>query len=347
MSLARRSSVQIIWESVDISKEIQSNLLGITYADNLTGAADALSIDLEDRDGLWSGDWRPQKGDTVAARLQAEAWFTGVTDLRLGTFAHDKISISGPPKRVSIKAVSAPLATGLRRRKRTRSWRNVTLQQMARDIAERADLGLDWTGDAGVAYAKRKQADKSDLEFLEEACAEVGLALKITEQKIVIFHETDRDSSRSVGDLNLFSGNVISWAFDSDDSSRYGNCHIKFFNPRSGKVIEAQFPPKGLSPDGYAALGLDPDGQTLEVRLPASLASQALEICKGRLRNANRFATSGRMLVQGDPGLVAGVTFHLSNAFGFDGQFIVTRAVHKPIGGYTTEISIRRCVGDF
>jgi len=350
MSAARRTQISITWETIEISRDIGPMLTGLTYTDNLTGSADDLALELEDRDGLWSGSWRPVFGDTVEARVKVEAadsWLTGVTDLRLGIYAHDKITLSGPPKKATVKAVSAPMATGLRRRKRTRAWDSVTLHQIAEDIADRAGLALDWSGSDGRPYKRREQKNKSDLEFLDEAVKEQGRALKVTEGAIVIFSEESRDASASVGEINLVGGKVLGWNFDSDDSARYGNCHLKIFDPRSGKTIEGQFPAVGATPDAYASLGLDPDGQTLEVLLPVEDAAHAVDICKGKLRNANRFANSGHLVTVGDLGLVAGVTFDLTGADAFNGKFIVTRVAHQFVGGHTCALDVRRCVEGF
>ena len=65
------------------------------------------------------------------------------------------------------------------------------------------------------------------------------------------------------------------------------------------------------------------------------------------LRAANRFATSGQITTVGDCGLVAGVTFDLKNAFGFDGKFIITRAEHRAVGGYTCVLDVRRCLDGY
>lgn len=333
MSTARHTEIQLSWQTVDISRDIAPHLLGLEYADNLTGAADDLAIELQDRTGLWSGDWRPSLGDSVIARLKADPWISQVTDLRLGKFAHDKIGISGPPKRVALKCVSAPLATGLRRRKRTRGWSGVTLKQIAQDIADRAQLTLSFDGDAGLKYARREQKDKSDLEFLEELCKEVGRNLKVTEDQIAIFDELTRDSAPSIGAIPLDGGHVLSWNFDSDDSGRYGSCVITFYNPRTGKTVKGQFTDT-----------TNPDGQTLEIRMAADDIGEATAKAKALLRNANRFATSGHLSVAGDPGLVAGVTFDLTNAFGFDGKFIITKATHHCVGGYTCALDVRRCL---
>lgn len=340
----RRTKIEIIWQGTDISKDIAPDLLALNYVDNLTGAADDLAIDLQDRAALWSGPWRPVFGDSVVARIKADPWFTKVDDLRLGKFAHDKIGISGGSsgKRVALSCVSAPLATGLRRRKRTRGWSGVTLRQIADDIGFRSGLFVQWDGEDGLKYKRAQQTEKSDLEFLEELCKEVGRNLKITEDQIAVFDELSRDSVESTGPISLTGGHVLSWSFDSDDSARYGSCVISFFNPRTGKTQRGQFPP-----DGKTIAGLDPNGQTLELRLGVDSIGHAQDKAKALLRNGNRFATSGHLDVVGDPGLVAGVTFDLTDAFGFDGKFIITKAVHKPVGGYTCSLSVRRCLEDY
>ena len=348
MTAARRTNVEVTWQHKDISRYIEPYLLACTYVDNLTSAADDLTLELEDREGLWEGDWRPTFGDSVVARVTASepGWFSGLKTLQLGTFAHDKIALKGPPRIVSLQCVSAPLATGLRRRKKTRAWRGRTLQGIAQDIADDAKLKLDWSGPAGNAYAARVQSDKSDLEFLDELCKEVGRCCKVTELSIVIFDELSRDSTASSGPIDLRGsdhaggGHVLSWTFDGDDSDRYGSCHITFMDPRTGKLSKGEF----VDP-------ANPNGQTLELRLPLEAvrkgkvgAEDARKKAMAMLRNANRFATRGQLVVVGDPGLVAGVTFDLAGGFGIDGKFIVAKAAHHPVGGYTCALDVRRCI---
>jgi phage protein D len=341
---ARHTKIAVSWETRAITRDLAPHLAGLTYVDNLSGASDELSLELEDKAGLWSKDWRPAYGDKVVARIEAEGWFgaTPVTELRLGTFAHDKITLFGPPQRVSLGCVSAILSTGLRRRKRTRAWRSVDLKQIANDIAQRAELTLDFQGSAGPKYKSANQNNKSDLEFLEELCKEVARTVKVTEETLVIYDEASLDAGASVGEIDLRGGYVSDWSFDGDESGRYGSCHVTCFDPRTGKKVAGQFPA-----DGQVVEGLDPNGQTLELVIPVSDAGEALARAKALLRNANRFATTGKLTTVGDPGLVAGVVFDLTNAFGFDGKFIITRAEHRPLGGYTCALDVRRCVGGY
>lgn len=341
---ARHVKLAVTWESKAIARDLAPHLLGLTYVDNLSGAADDLSLDLEDREALWAGDWKPTFGDKVVARLEYPGWFGDkpVNELRLGTFAHDKISFAAPPRRVSLQCVSAPLATGLRRRKRTHAWRSVDLKQIAQDIATRAGLTLDFSGDAGSKFKSAIQNNESDLEFLEKLCKEVARTVKVTEATIVVYDEAKLDAGDAVGEIDLLGGYVLGLSFDADDSQRYGSCHVSCFDPRTGKTVKGQFPR-----DGQTVEGLDANGQTLELVINISDAGEANKRAEAALRNANRFATSGKITTVGDPGLVAGVVFDLVNAAGLDGKFIVTRAEHRPVGGYTCTLSVRRCLGGY
>jgi phage protein D len=337
--VGRRVELAVSWVTKEIARDLGPHLKSLVYIDNLSGAADDLALTVEDRDSLWSGDWKPTFGDKVVARLKwADAWFGNkVTDLRLGTFAHDKIRLSGPPRIATLSCVSAPMSSGLRRRKHTKAWRGVTLKQIAQDIADRAGMQLDFDGAPGGVYAHALQHDKSDLEFLEHECKQVGRTVKVTESKIVIFEEHALDGRAASGDIDLIGGKVLTWDFDADDGGRYSSCHVTCFNPRSGKKIEYEFPPKGVT-----IPGLEDNGQTLELAISVSDAAEAAKRAESLLRNANRFATSGTISTVGDPGLVAGVTFNLTNAGGLSGKFIVTRAEHHIVGGYTTSLGIRR-----
>jgi phage protein D len=188
---------------------------------------------------------------------------------------------------------------------------------------------------------------------------DIGRGVKVDESKtddgkfsLIVFSLDERDKVKPVGTLDLSTGRpvknppvsgsfVLSHAFDIDNSARFGRCLIKFLNSRAGKVIEAQFPEVTATAADYAALGLDIDAQTLNLRLPLDNADQAVEICKGRLRRANAAAHTGRLTLVGDPGLVAGVALDITGAGVFDGRYIITRATHSPIGGYTTEVELR------
>jgi phage protein D len=71
---SRRAQLQVHYDNVDISTDIQSHLKSWSYTDNLSGEADDLQITLEDMDHLWRGDWMPDKGAILSAKVIRENW---------------------------------------------------------------------------------------------------------------------------------------------------------------------------------------------------------------------------------------------------------------------------------
>lgn len=64
--LARRSVVQIAFDGVDITDDIQKYFLSLTYTDNEEDETDDLQIKLQDRDGIWLKSWLASAVDAAA-----------------------------------------------------------------------------------------------------------------------------------------------------------------------------------------------------------------------------------------------------------------------------------------
>ena len=54
---ARRAEIALTFEGVDISADINKYLLSLTYTDNEEDKTDDLQLSLDDREGVWLGDW--------------------------------------------------------------------------------------------------------------------------------------------------------------------------------------------------------------------------------------------------------------------------------------------------
>ena len=90
-------------------------------------------------------------------------------------------------------------------------------------------------------------------------------------------------------------------------------------------------------PDGQQPPELPEELKVGEVSVPG-MALEADE--SGALAELAKTVT---FTLPGDVGLVAGVTVQLEGFGGWDGKYIVTRAVHTVGGGgYTTQITIRK-----
>ena len=347
---ARRISVIIKYNNKDISVDISKYLKSISYIDNLSGEADDLQITLEDKAGLWQSTWIPEKGALLDVMLQQKYWQTLSElpqSLRLGLFEIDEITSSGYPSEVQIKAVSVPDNNTLRGTERSRSWEKAKLQVIANDIASAAGMSLFWDTEENPVLDRAEQTEQSDLSFLYAICKDKGLALKISDKKIIIFDEAKYEAEKvkitivkpgtvykkESGMKYLFVGTGYSLRTKIRDI--YAACRVSYQQGSSKSNIEATYTVAGKK------------GKTLQVNEQVESVAEALNLAKKRLREKNKDEVTGSLNMLGNFVLLSGVTVNLLGFGAFDGKYLITRASHDIGSGYTTNIDVRRCLNGY
>ena len=347
---ARRILTIIKYNNKDISADISKYLKSISYTDNLSGEADDLQITLEDKAGLWQSTWMPEKGALLDVMLQQKYWQTLSAlpqSLRLGLFEIDEITSSGYPSEVQIKAVSVPDNNTLRGTERSRSWEKAKLQVIANDIASAAGMSLFWDTEENPVLDRAEQTEQSDLSFLYAICKDKGLALKISDKKIIIFDEAKYEAEKAKitivkpgtvykkesGMKYLFVGTGYSLRTKIRDI--YAACRVSYQQGSSKSNIEAT----------YTAAGKK--GKTLQVNEQVESVAEALNLAKKRLREKNKDEVTGSLNMLGNFVLLSGVTVNLLGFGAFDDKYLITRASHDIGSGYTTHIDVRRCLNGY
>lgn len=347
---ARRISAIIKYNNKDISVDISKYLKSISYTDNLSGEADDLQITLEDKAGLWQSTWMPEKGALLDVILQQKYWQTLSAlpqSLRLGLFEIDEITSSGYPSEVQIKAVSVPDNNTLRGTERSRSWEKAKLQVIANDIASAAGMSLFWDTEENPVLDRAEQTEQSDLSFLYAICKDKGLALKISDKKIIIFDEAKYEAEKAKitivkpgtvykkesGMKYLFVGTGYSLRTKIRDI--YAACRVSYQQGSSKSNIEATYTVAGKK------------GKTLQVNEQVESVAAALNLAKKRLREKNKDEVTGSLNMLGNFILLSGVTVNLLGFGAFDDKYLITRASHDIGSGYTTNIDVRRCLNGY
>jgi phage protein D len=347
---ARRISAIIKYNNKDISVDISKYLKSISYTDNLSGEADDLQITLEDKAGLWQSTWIPEKGALLDVMLQQKYWQTLSElpqSLRLGLFEIDEITSSGYPSEVQIKAVSVPDNNTLRGTERSRSWEKAKLQVIANDIASAAGMSLFWDTEENPVLDRAEQTEQSDLSFLYAICKDKGLALKISDKKIIIFDEAKYEAEKAKitivkpgtvykkesGMKYLFVGTGYSLRTKIRDI--YAACRVSYQQGSSKSNIEATYTVAGKK------------GKTLQVNEQVESVAESLNLAKKRLREKNKDEVTGSLNMLGNFVLLSGVTVNLLGFGAFDGKYLITRASHDIGSGYTTNIDVRRCLNGY
>lgn len=149
---------QIIADGEDVTANFADRLIGLTVVDEAGNKSDRADIQVDDRDYAVA---LPETG----AKLKISLGFVG--DLvEIGHFVVDEIGGTMAPDTLSIGAKAADMLGGIRARK-SRSWRDVSVQDIVQKIA--SDHGLKPVISESLKaqkFAYLAQTTESDLNFL-------------------------------------------------------------------------------------------------------------------------------------------------------------------------------------
>jgi len=340
---ARRTSVELTFDGVDITKDIKPYLLSVTYTDNEEDAADDLQIKIQDREGVWLQSWLEEIIQAAAAAklkfsavIKPEGWGNDA-ELPTGDFELDGVKPSGPPSVVTIKGTALPFSAPIRQTKKSKAWENYSLSGIANEVAGNAGLSCMYEASNDPQYRRVEQVKTSDIDFLSTLCHNAGISLKITDGMLVLFDQKDYEGKGAVLTIKRGkAGKYIKYTLDVGAAgTQYGSCRVSYTDPGSGKCIEGT----------YTASGEDAkSGQCLEVTARVADAGEAKALAEKRLRLHNKFTRTASFTFPGNPALVAGVTVVLEDWGGWDGKYIIKQAKHTvdSSSGYTTQITVRR-----
>lgn len=335
-NLSRRTKIKLTYDGKDISADLAPYLKAFSYNDVMSGQADDIQITLENRAHLWEADWLPEKGAMLTAAIVQSAWEgQEEQELPLGQFELDEIELSEPPSEVKLKAVSVPNNTALRGVDKNRSWEKTRFSVIAGDIAAGAGLELFYDSEDDPELDHAEQTEQSDLSFLQKLTNDAGLALKITDLKIVIFDEAKYEQAEPVLTIARGSRFLQSYSIRSATREVYAACHVKYQEAKDKETIEATFKAPGKT------------GKTLEVNEQVKSVGEAEKLARKKLREKNKAEITMRTVLLGAFVLLAGSTVQLQGVGKFDGKYIITRAGHEVGGGYTVSLELRRCLDGY
>lgn len=338
---ARHTRVRIVYNKEDISEQIAPFLDSFDFKDSADSIADDMTLSLEDRKELWESDWFPDKGATLKASLIFTNWSTeGYVEIPIGIFEVDEIEVSGLPHKVKIKAVSVPSNNELRGTKKNRAWEKVKLSAIAKEIADRAGIGLYLNMRDDEEIERLEQKDESDLAFLTRVAKEKGYGVKLSDSQLDVYYIPDLDNLDPVLTIKKAATKIKSYSFRSKTRDIYKACHVKYENAKKGETIEYTFEDANKE-----------DGQILEVHKEVADVAEAEKLAKGELREKNKDEVTGRIALTGavsNSMLMAGLTVQVEDFHKFDGKYLITSTSHSvSSSGYSCNIDMRRCLNGY
>ena len=341
-------------------------------------------LTLDRRPVVKQGSSIPDKavpGPIFKVSIVTENWNKAGETKKLNCGAMEILSckLSGPPDVMNISAVSAPVATSLRREEKNRPWQRTTLDKIAGDIARGAGLELVYEVDDEIKLDRVDQIKKPDLVFLYELCLEYGIALKVCNKKIVLFDEAKYEQREAVAtysrvdvrDENNLNGGLLNYDFGQERTDTVCKSEVSYKDPKSGRLVKAEFiPPKppvtgqvlrvktrpgdllgdlwrsgetkvGEEAGGTFETGFTKFNDTLPSfkQIRSDATDNALRKARALARQRNKMEWPCELTVTLNLILVGGVTFNIHGFGVYSGKYFVDQAIHNLGGGSTTTVS--------
>lgn len=330
----RRAGLKLSYEGKLISEYIEKDLLSFTYTDRASGAADDVSIMLEDADSKWLMNWFPEKGDWINAEIIYKNWNkeNEVITLKCGDFLIDEPLYSGPPAALDMSGNSMPSNSGFKDEKKTKSWSSNTLKMIAGTIADNSGLDLYFDSIYNPTIDYILQDDVADSEFLLDLCDAYGFGFKISNRTVILYSFEEYESKPSVATIKNDGGQVLSYSLGKTlTNTGYSGVKIRYKDPDKGTLW-------------YSFQFGNEDGKIFRMEEIADNYSMAERMSLSKFQELNRNEFKISFTVYGNPNIVGGACVDIKGYGPFDGKYFVDQATQSVGNGTTTAFEAHKVV---
>jgi len=305
-----KTYLKIIYNNKNITKDISQSLISFNFTDNLN-EADTLDIELEDSQCRWQSEWYPEKG----AKLEATIGIEGSETINCGTFEIDEIELKSPPDSVNIRCISAGFVEGEKRTPKSHVHENKTLSEIVHTVASLA--GLEVLGKiSNIRVGRFVQRKETNLETLRKLANMYGYTFNVRDKKAIFIKNTEIENNKVV--MVFDKTDLINFSFRDKSTGIYKLAQISYFNPETGETIKHT----------ESQNGVKNSSEILELTHTAETKSQAIEMTKSALREANKLQQTGSITLPGSIAIISGNTLGLRRLGRFSGDYVIKSASH-------------------
>jgi len=304
--------VNIYYNGVDIYGDISLNYcVHEMYAEK---QADGVVLRFNDPKGLWS-EWSPAEGDEIQVK-------EGYADSGI-MYVHRMTPENGF---FTVRALSMPLSA---KTKNSNSWEGVRLLQLGEQIAEAHGLAFDSYGVTDQVYSYIAQDSEGDLAFLSRLAMLEGCQMIVYDGRLILYDEAKLEAIPPTGELEVGENGIF--AYFDNRAQCFGSC----------EVTSGGYSGSFDAPEGYNNV-LRPDG------IRATSDGEAERFAHGLLRNANKYAHTGRFTKALQTEFAAASLFDLSTpkASMWNGPVFVYKVRHDYVRNAST-IYFRKLLEDY
>ena len=301
---------------------------GFSYTDAATGQSDTVSLTVCNRDLRWANKWLPKKGDKITAKIKAFSWDAAGKDkvFSCGKFCCDDLSFSGPNLVCKIGGVSVPEGQAFRCTERTKTWKDITIKEIAAAIGKTYGLTVKYDA-SSIKIGTLEQSGKTDADFLNSLCEDYGLYIKVYFGKIIIYDVDKYESKKAVATYNI--KDLEDWSYNTTLTGTYTGATIKYTNGNDSEEL---------------TLSVGSGSRILNINEKVDNLADAQRKACARVNKENRNAVTMSATIRANLKIVAGVCIKIKGAYKLNGKYFVDRVTHKieADGAYTMDLELHK-----
>lgn len=336
MSNARKAVPSLSFNGKNVSTKLAEYLESVSCEDVASGSSDSIDITLQNIDMKWMNQWYPTKGDKISGTVTFQDWNKDGENLKLdcGTFILDEVKFSGGPLKVSLGGVAIPANESFKVRERTKTWKNVTIKNIANEIAKRYGLSLSYSGPT-ITIASIEQSDKTDSAFLYDLCKKYGLSMKVFNNKIVIYDQTQQEKKAASATITRDSFIDDEWEYTDSIEGTYTGARISYKSGEDNEEISVYL---GLKAENAAG------SRVLNITEVADDFDTAYYMAAAQVNQSNEQATTISGKIWPNPKICAGICVTISGMGKANGKYFVDKSTVEVSDSRTTQsVELHKC----
>lgn len=336
MSNARKAVPSLSFNGKNVSTKLADYLESVSCEDVASGSSDSIDITLQNIDMKWMNQWYPTKGDKISGTVTFQDWNKDGENLKLdcGTFILDEVKFSGGPLKVSLGGVAIPANESFKVRERTKTWKNVTIKNIANEIAKRYGLSLSYSGPT-ITIASIEQSDKTDSAFLYDLCKKYGLSMKVFNNKIVIYDQTQQEKKAASATITRDSFIDDEWEYTDSIEGTYTGARISYKSGEDNGEISVYL---GLKAENAAG------SRVLNITEVADDYDTAYYMAAAQVNQSNEQATTISGKIWPNPKICAGICVTISGMGKANGKYFVDKSTVEVSDSRTTQsVELHKC----
>ena len=214
MAFARSIRVIVIFNKVDISDEIAHSISSLNYTDNSKNAIDDLEIELENLDYRWLKEWYPDENAQLLVGI------------------HEELE-----NETTLKCLALPLDQNIRDQKNSAAWESITLKELVTRIANKHEMNAEIYAE-NVFFERLDQNQETDLAFINRVIKEIGLNMKVSDDKIIIFDDEEMEKNDTIEVFNIKDYRIRSFSLKKKNKEIYDKVEVSYYDPDKKKVVK-------------------------------------------------------------------------------------------------------------